>query len=414
MKKNHAPRVFSITEVFSRRYLLQWSALILLALACISTGLGAYSYHQRFSSDAIVTACKKAGSTKALCYTNHIKDVLTHKGLIPAFDLLAAAYKADPQYLASCHSDTHELGRAAYQIFHATGKVDLTPEASYCGFGFYHGFMEEMLVQTGSLSEARAFCSYVGKTLGGNQQYAKGSCYHGIGHGVTDGSDPTLWGDATRMAAPGLALCRKVATSDEMKMRCASGVFNAIAIMYMDPRYHLDAHNDPYAICANPSYTANEKKACYDQGNGLAFFVAHNNFARALSFTTLIAEPAYRAIAVQALAGVVYSQQTYVSMSDAVAACKKISGSYQESCIRGLVNGIMEYGTPGSEYKDALSFCASAGLSGPYKNICMNQIVVLAVGIYSPAQQGLVCKSVPLASRTLMCAQIASSTSAQS
>ena len=384
-------------------------AMSILGCLMLCLAVGAVAWHVyagRFSSARIIAECSKVSyGVKALCYTNRINDVLAHKGLKSALDLVAASYTADPDVIKFCHSNMHDLGGAAYKEFERTGKVDITSGASYCGYGFYHGFMTEMLAETGSLQEASTFCAYVGKQIGGEQVYAEGSCYHGIGHGVTDGTDPDLWGDAEKIAAPGLTLCRTIGKTDEFAMRCASGVFNAIALMYKDPQYKLNAHNDPYALCRTVSYTGNEKRACFDQMNSLAFNVAGRDLKNALRYAAAISDAFYRQIAIQGLAGLEYTTPPMPTAADGVSACATLSGDNWVSCMRGLVNGFMEYGTPGAEYADALQFCTKVILPSAQRRVCFDQVARYAQGIYSPSEQKMICGRIPSDMTPLSCEQ---------
>src|SRR3989338_8528765 len=161
----------------------------------VLAGGALYVHAEQLSAKRIIAECS-AAKNKPLCYTDHLDEVLKRRGLSPALSLLAAAYAADPEGGGFCHGNTHDLGKAAYEEFHRGGEVKLGANTYYCGYGFYHGFLEALVVETGSLDEAREFCTYAGKSVPKPEGYAEGACYHGIGHGVTDGSDPGLWGSA--------------------------------------------------------------------------------------------------------------------------------------------------------------------------------------------------------------------------
>ncbi len=391
------------------RYIGFFSAILLVILI---GALAMLTYSARFSAMRIIAQCSHLPSnTKALCYTEHINEVLNHRGLKSALDLVAASYAVDPDVNGFCHSNMHDLGIAAYKEFAATNKIDLSPSASYCGYGFYHGFINAMMNDTGSLKQAVAFCSYVGKTLGGEQSYAEGSCYHGIGHGITDGTDVSAWGDMQKIAAPGLAICQQFASNDEFEARCASGVFNAIDVMYFDSKYKLDAHNDPYALCRTASYDANEKRSCYDQMNVIVAQISGHDMARTLVYAEAIQDPVYRHIAVQSNAGRVYAAPPYPEYPAAIAICNALSLDDRRPCMIGLIDGFMEFGLPGKEYERALSFCGQSQLSKDQTADCYKQVTVYAQGIYSPALQQRICSQIPASYRPALCDVRAATTS---
>lgn len=305
-------------------------------------------------------SCTTAAN-KALCYTSVIDATLQSQGLVAAFNFVAVAYDTDRDFAAFCHSNTHQLGEAAYKQFHETGQVELSTKASYCGYGFYHGFLEELLVESRDLNDARTFCTYVGTQVPNPIGYAEGACYHGIGHGVTDGYDPTLWGDAKKIAAPGLALCSKVATTTEWYYRCASGVFNSVAILHRDPKYKLALTDDPYSLCRTPQYTEETRGACYSQMDTLVAFVSHE-FGEAVGYAMEV-DVQYREAAVLNVASISVQRLRKLSSEvlprEAVEVCGVLPTKERVACVRGLVDGLIEHGSPQDQYKDAITLCSS-------------------------------------------------------
>lgn len=344
-----------------------------------------------------IAACQSV-ENKALCYTDRINETLSQRGLSAAFDALAAAYDADPDFAGTCHAETHELGKAAYERFHATGKVELSSKASYCGYGFYHGFMEALLAETNDLDEARSFCAYAGRAVPEPRGYAEGACYHGIGHGVTDGSDPRSWGDAKALAAPGLALCRQVAPAGgDWGRRCASGVFNSIAILYRDPKYKL-ATDNPFTLCSAP-YAELEKESCYDQMNTLATFMAKKDLSKAIGYTEEIVDTKYRGIAVKGTAGfyvqILKSAKKKVTPKETSDVCGALGAPFRDECVKGLVDGMMEFGEPGEQYREILILCEDEDLSSGLRPACFGRLVFLSGLFYTKEQVRAVCRNIP-------------------
>ena len=178
------------------------------ALTLLIAGIGGiwlYAAVQNHSPKAVLRECAEADN-KPLCYGTAIERMIRTRGIPAAFDALAVAYDSDPEFAGTCHAVTHDLGKAAYEEFHRTGHTELTSKASYCGYGYYHGFLDALLIDTNDLAEARSFCTYVGKNVPHPPppEFAEGSCYHGVGHGITDGTDPSVWGDELSILKPGL------------------------------------------------------------------------------------------------------------------------------------------------------------------------------------------------------------------
>ena len=368
--------------------------------------LGSYLFYQHSLPSAIVATCEGA-QYKNSCYNEVIDTTLRTRGLAAAFDVLALAYNADPGYLSTCHAETHELGKAAYKEFHASGNVELTSKTSYCGYGFYHGFMDELVVETNDFDEARGFCAYVGKVVLNPVGYAEGACYHGIGHGVTDGTDPRLWGNAEALATPGLKLCARIAKgSSDHEYRCASGVFNAVALLYRDQKYKLNVDGNPFSLCEISTLISTEKEACYDQMNTLAMYAGEYDFARAINFTQNISELKYRTIAIRGIAGTYFSntrsRHRAVSAEEVSEVCGKL-GEDADACITGVVAGIQEFGTPGAEYKDMLAFCQSPDLDHALTATCYRAAISATQEFYGDTVVQHMCVSVPSAYQSAPC-----------
>lgn len=322
-------------------------------------------------------ACARAetASEKAQCWEDSFNSMLKNKGVKAAFELLATLYEKDPVFAAQCHSYTHLIGATAYREFADGSQVALPPETAYCGFGFYHGFMEELLHTTNNPKEAQDFCAYADKTFGGD---AKGACYHGIGHGFVDGSDPRAKTPQALMEN-GLAACNFIGENDEFISRCASGVFNGIAIYLHDPANaaHRTEEYDrnPYSLCANQT-DENFKIACYDQMNIPIFNAASRNLIKAFSFVKTIPDPEYQRIAVESLPALAYgADRTRYTNEAIVRECRTLGDPLGTACIRGFASGSVELGPPGQEEARALSLCGYEELHPDERNNCFGQFL---------------------------------------
>lgn len=378
-------------SVFSGKKLGVSIGLVLLVLVC--TGAAFFWWPQ----ESALTQCA-AARYKESCYDDIIRKTLHAKGLTAAFDVLAEVYSGDPDFFSTCHAETHVIGEAAYEEFHATGEVELTDKASYCGYGFYHGFMDALLYETKDYDEARDFCAYAGDQIPVPTGYTEGACYHGIGHGVTDGTDPRLWGNPVRMAAPGLHLCELVAggNSDHL-MRCASGVFNSLALQYRDPQYGLRT-TDAFSVCHEGNYTGPVAEACYSQMNTLATFLARYDFTTAIRSTLQIQDAHNRREAIKGVSETYFSTANSLhkplSAREVSGACALL-GEDAPICITGVVSGIQEFGTPGEEYKDMLAFCALEGMDADFVPQCYRAVVDSTRWFYGEEEVPYVCAKIP-------------------
>jgi len=341
-------------------------------------------------------ACKEYAdiSHRLQCWQHIIQQQLHNNNLDAAFAALDAFIKQNPSELGSCHGLTHQIGQEAFKLFNQNKDFALSPKTSYCGYGFYHGFMEALVHTTNDMRQARGFCKYVGDRLRSQIPDAEYACYHGIGHGVVDGSDPRTYGDPHALIAPGLKLCAAVSSNDIERDRCASGVFNSLAIMYANGEYKLVVDSkDPYGICrayTDPSF----KKPCYEEMNTLVMKLGDFDFQKSARFTQIIPEDLYAKLAVQSLAGYAASAVRGKAYTQYIDDCHALQKRLHIPCIKGFAAGLVEFGVPEKEYVEAISFCASDVLAEEEKNACFARILPYLSSLYSKTKMEQVCSQI--------------------
>lgn len=367
-------------------------------------GTWKYHDHLNFTYSGTITVLDDLGrkveggcasnNNQPLCWETDIEETLKAEGLNAAFDKLASFYENEPGFSVNCHGYAHILGKAAYYEFHKNGSLPLSIKTSYCGYGFYHAFMETLLIESGNIQEARDFCTYAGKTLEGQTGKPTIACYHGIGHGAVDGSDPRTWGDPQAIINPGLQLCQKVGEGDFQIYLCASGVFNALAIAYNSGKYNLiDTSKDPYDICLQQT-DHNFKEACYEEMNTRAWLMGGSDFAKASVFAQKVQETQYAVVALQNLASVAagfFAERDYPNV---ISTCKSLRPELQEPCIIGIVGGLFETGKPNLEYQGAISFCESKAFNSNERDVCFKNTISTAKFLYPPEKADEVCQKV--------------------
>jgi len=335
-----------------------------------------------------------------------IDSALETKGLDAAFEVLAGLYADEPGFASDCHGYTHELGEAAYKKFAKHESLTLSAKAYYCGYGFYHGFMESLLRAGGQVEDARDFCAYAGKTLASQTSDAEGACYHGIGHGSVDGGDPRSWGDPQAMLAPGLKLCEFVAKEKDQLYRCVTGAYNALEILSMNPKYKLSAIvNDPFGLC--PSQPEAYREPCYTNMLPALLRFTKNDFALAAKKISQIPvdinHPSLRLLGYPTRKMVTQSLfheyirahlggQNY-DIAEGVTICRSLMEDMRIPCVEGLSGGHMKYGEPGSEYIKGLAFCRSNLLHEDERGACFEYILVRLKIWYSLDKVRQICSA---------------------
>ena len=348
---------------------------------------------------AMATECHTLpdNSTKQTCWNDNLTLALKNNGIAAAFDLFAAFYNSEPEFAENCHEFTHLIGEGAYEKFSNKEDFNLSPHVAYCSYGFFHGFMETMIQKTGRSDDAGAFCDYVNKKLLGRAGSVgtADACFHGIGHGVTDGSDPRARGNVFATINPGLALCEKVGRNEREVKLCGTGVFNALSGFYLQPEYKLDK-SDPFWICRQQSKPY-FKHACYDDLKTLTMTLADNDLASAVRFYEQIAEDDYATDAMDNLttfAG--YAILRDNTLDDAISVCHKTQKRLQVACIRGLGAGFMTAGKPDEEYKRAIGdVCGNALLTEEERIGCFERVLWVSYARYPIEKHREICATVP-------------------
>lgn len=325
------------------------------------------------------------------CWERHINSALRSGGIDETFNVLAQFYESDPLFAKDCHPFTHIIGENAYLAFASGKDIMVSPKTTFCGYGFFHGFMESLLQATGDMKEARLFCEYAAKKFPKNTFVVEDMCYHGVGHGFVDGSDPRGWGDDQALIDPGLQMCERIAIEPFHAKSCATGVFNALALTYINGEYGLSPNrDDPFAICRAQKEDYN-KIACYEQMNTLLFHLANNNFSRALAFVEGIKNADHARFALRSLSAAAGYYLGLRGDDQGLEACQALPRAWRLTCIEGYAGGLMENGEPEREYVRAGAFCSSSKLTREEREICWQVVLSSSQALYTSELFEMIC-----------------------
>lgn len=368
---------------------------------------GEWGYHDHIKStikgkiivlakdgETIAGGCED-GQNKQKCWETSILDALEEGGVDRAFDVFTSLYDSDQEFANSCHSFVHLIGERSYDQFVNHEEFKLSPKTQFCGYGFFHGFMETLLIQSGDIELSREFCAHVDATLSKETPSAWKACYHGIGHGAIDGGDPRDWGNALALVEPGLALCDQIGITEFEKHLCGTGVFNGIAVAFDSGDYGLTASKENvFDLCESlpdPLY----KPGCYDQMNTLIFALADQDVTEALALINTMKEREFFENALSSLASTFgRPDMTQEDFDDLIQSCGQIEQPSRGSCIGGFATGLVEYGSPGEEYVVAMDFCRSKGLGDLEKEQCFNSVVLNSTFIFPEEKIQDICNLV--------------------
>lgn len=306
------------------------------------------------------------------CWEADVTRVLHKEGIDAAFVLIDKLYKEDPRFQRSCHDVMHLLGSSAYERYAMDEAVTDHPQASYCGYGFYHGFIEKMLLSEGPThyDKVREYCeSLATPTSGGGS----GSCFHGIGHAIFDTLDSSMWGDGAAMVEEGTRMCEFALVDTEARIRCASGVHNSFANAMSRLSYSLSYQGfDAIKFCR--TLPEEYRETCF--GEVLTGQIRNINLDRAQALDLLrTLTPGERALeyyyyfATEAKRDI-----SHFDSKAYAAACEQLgSEDWTRRCIAGVVQGIREESPTQKTYVIAFPFC-SALTKDTHKTYCTDEV----------------------------------------
>jgi hypothetical protein len=333
------------------------------------------------------------------CWIQQIESTLEKKGIDHAFAVFGDLYEKKSAFSSDCHDVTHLLGEAAFREYVKKGSVIDSTKTSYCGYGFYHGFIEALLFTTGNFEQAKNYCWAVQENLSKHivSPNAIYSCYHGIGHGTFDTQSFSQWGNDMGMLDSALRTCEKVTQGDEeeLQKQCATGVFNALANAYNNHTYNLSFNIlDPWGVCEKQD-VIEYKKACFREV--AASYIKGITANRSESLQMIIRMPDQ--IGANATMYAYMSEEARLTIDTTPAEscatlCESMpEGELQYSCTEGVVTGLFLWGKPGHDHEKAIEFCQTPLLSDKNKEICFAYVLTRIKTVYTQARVTSVCKS---------------------
>ncbi len=330
-----------------------------------------------------------------VCWQTAIKKILHSHGVDGALTVLATAYDNNPAFSGTCHDLTHFIGKEAYNLFIRNKDFSVSPKTAYCSYGFYHGFMETLVSRKGDMQLARKFCDYVDQQITKVSPDAVFQCFHGIGHGTVNNHDPATWGNEQAMIDPALALCEQVSVTAEERSRCATGVYNGIALFYNNREYNLKFdERDPLRICRTQK--AEYQDACYISLNISVLAITAGDITRAAKFIEPIPDDVVAQHAMINLAAPVgSSHMNATDHRETIAKCRGVQPRLREACIQGYAYGFLEQGQPEQEYKKPVEFCTTAPLTPNERQACYDYIFSYLQQWYSAEKNIQICAEVP-------------------
>ena len=351
------------------------------------------------------------------CLQRGIFKITEEDGVVDATTAIASFLNDHQEYNAQCHDMAHIVGDAAYKRYQAGQDVPIVGNMSMCGFGFYHGFMENLLTYTGQPEKAKEFCEFVLESSDVvNTEQGYSSCFHGIGHGVFEGHVPSEFVDTDQVVRSGLDFCDNLSDQQHYQYMCATGIFNGLQLSFSDPIYNFtpEEEEDPLSICRNlenPDY----KRACYADIALVAFRNQPYDVTEDLGLavqTIFDQEQSYidQQIRVD-IVGYLASGMGRILLNEEkelnkiIPLCRQLNPVFHQTCILSFVDGLQQVSEPGKEHIYGFDFCTSGLLSTDEKKQCLSRVFGYLSASLTREELSTTCSELEISYGEKVCAE---------
>lgn len=324
------------------------------------------------------------------CFKSLFENTLYKRGLEEGKGLFKELVLLQPD---DCHQYGHDLGYYAYGLYSQGQKVGIGQEASYCAYGFWHGFMANMIADSNPES-AKEFCESMSGSSPELSLELKRNCYHGIGIGLVPDPPPLrLWGETWRLIEPALIFCDSIGDED-MKSNCYSGVFHPV-INYMAAReYMFDFDpNEPFSLCF--SQEEKYRPQCYFQIAPKIAGVSGYDLSRAFELLKpLFGIREFGHTFMLSMASFVYPQTSLNEHLNFMDKCRGLDPTVSGLCAHSVVKSFFDTGAPEEEYVAGIEFCDSDKLNESDRLSCFESVVSYSRLFYSDEKMTDICGTI--------------------
>ena len=353
----------------------------------------------RFKCDIKFPDTKSGQSDQIFCWDKLLLETTLGKGVDAALKVFQNLYEDSPLFRLHCHKHAHTVGLEAYWQFAKGEKFSLTDATTLCGYGFFHGFMQELVSHGQNFQKAEDFCESAAKALSPAGQRSSERCYHGIGHGLVYKYAGEQWGDEKNLRwilDRSLGDCQNLIPS-EYKYDCNFGVFGGIESFYYGQHgYKLQVKKeDPFWLCREQEKDL--RPMCYDAF--VPFVYGELKTEATLSFIKKISDTESRRAAIKHFGLVLYKYEKGIESENIekyLTPCRSTNDeALHLACIEGFAGGFIDSGKPEIAYLDALGFCGSSSLATEEQEACFFGANEMAVYLFPREEALRVCEKTP-------------------
>ena len=329
------------------------------------------------------------------CFDDLIRDTVRTEGIDAAYALFEETY-AKGELPRGCHWTAHRIGEAGYDLYRAGKDFSISVATTYCGYGFYHGFMERLLRENPDPKYALGFCDRVKEQLGDMGLW---NCYHGIGHGYTeDPPDPATEGSFQAMIQPGIKMCEFLFGKNFRDINlCLTGVFTVPVGFASDNEHGLSIDpENPFAECNRQPYRY--QKACYGEIAAKLDSILNWDIRALTPYIEKIHDDKLKRLVVWVVPSVMMAKDILADdHSKYIEQCKEgFTDRLRRICWGGSILGFFHHGEPQKQYEKVLGFCnSSAWKTEDERTFCWGEGLRQMRQNYSLDKVKSLCPSVP-------------------
>ncbi len=361
---------------------------IFTAVAIVFFAIVGFSVQSNAAVMAQISACDtelRDDIAKVDCWLEVARGEFDTGGAPEAFKVFEFVYENYDSFANSgCHRHAHRIGDMAYYSDYLKTKditkMNFPKEAKACGYGFYHGFFEHLIQDTPDVAFVTETCEYLRENIEDVAPAIAQTCYHGSGHGFVFAQTDTLveesqWSFDAFTEKP-LDQCESLPKATEREIsECRQGVYNVIVDWMSDEEYRLSYNTDaPFAICDTTS--PKRKWDCYYEMSQKLDGLSGLDPQKMVSIVEKIDSVDLQELAIAVGVAGIVQQNPQGTQSELLTSCQGITRiGLRNKCISGIVGGLVEHTTPGSEYRGAIEFCELPQLTKDDKNICYENLL---------------------------------------
>lgn len=307
------------------------------------------------------------------CWMNVARHRVDLIGVDGVLEEIAALFSIDAGLQSYCHDITHIIGNEAYSQFKQHKRIDFNKDQAMCTWGFFHGFMEQMFKDGGSIADSVSICDGINEENDDIKKELLSNCYHGLGHGSVLKHEENPDFDFWKILDTGLGECELASADLLPRENCVSGVIDGLLAAGIAGEYPIpdEIYSDPYSICKKyPAYAA-----CYSATNWFALHASGKSFPKVASYVATIQDREIARDTMHWLANLTVRIMTEADKARSAAWCSD-AGDLQTACISGFAMGyILNKGINGNEYTEGISYCLQNTLSEEQRTDCFAGVI---------------------------------------